>query len=258
MPRVRLSVAIALCCALAGLFVGAAGAALVQVNGLSLHANGSFEPQALPRAHFAPIEFQGHFAINAQGGGQPPALEQAVIDFDRDGRLGVVGLPTCAAEQVSGLGVAEARAACRGAIVGSGQIEASIALGGGATRVSAPLTIFNGPRLEGKPTAILHTRFAAPVGQTLAITVPIERRPGAFRYRATLDPPPIAGGLGVVTRVAVQIGRRFTASGKRRSYVAARCSDGVLEIHGRFTFSDGTIIDGSVQKACLYLPAPGR
>jgi hypothetical protein len=97
---------------------------------------------------------------------------------------------------------------------------------------------------------ILHARTTVPATQTFAIVVPIERRPGAFRYRATLALPPIAAGLGAVTHVDVKVGRRFSAGGQRRSYVSAHCSDGILRTHGRFTFADGTIVDGSVEKAC--------
>ncbi len=94
-----------------------------------------------------------------------------------------------------------------------------IGLADGAAPVSSPLTIFNGPSQEGHPTLVLHARIAAVAIQTFAILVPIERRPGPFRYRATLAIPPIAGGLGAITRVEVEIGRRFSVGGQRRSYV---------------------------------------
>jgi hypothetical protein len=251
MPRARLISAF-LCLALAGPLAASAGAggALVAVNSLILRADGGFQPRSLPRRQFAPIDFQGHFDIAAKGGGKPVALEQAVVDFDRDGRLSVAGLPTCPAERIAAVGSAEARRVCAGAIVGTGEIEALVDLGGGTAAAAAPLTLFNGPRQDGDPTVVLHTRFTTPAPETFAIVIPIERRPGGFRYRATLNLPPIAAGLGAVTHVEVKVGRRFSANGQRRSYVSAHCSDGVLRTHGRFTFADGTIIDGSVEKAC--------
>jgi hypothetical protein len=251
MPRARLIPAL-LCLALAGPLAASAGAggALVAVNSLILRADGGFQPRSLPRRQFAPIDFQGHFDIAAKAGGKPVALEQAVIDFDRDGRLSVTGLPTCPAERIASASTAEARQACAGAIVGTGSIEALVGLGGNTVVAASPLTLFNGPRQDGNPTVVLHARFTVPATQTYAIVVPIERRPGGFRYRATLDLPSIAGGLGAVTHVDVEVGRRFSAGGQHRSYVSAHCSDGVLRTHGRFTFADGTIIDGSVEKAC--------
>ena len=166
------------------------------------------------------------------------------------GRLSTAGLAACDPAVLVESTPAEARARCPRAIVGDGRVVAMIALEGGATTVSSPLTIFNGPRQEGHPTVVLHARFEVPTAQTLAVVVPIERRRGEFRYRARLALPPLAAGLGAITRVEVAIGRRFGPSAARRSYVSARCSDGVLRTHGRFSFADGTIVDGSVEKAC--------
>ena len=252
MPRRRLIRVAALCCALAGLLAAHAAAegALVKVNSLILRADGGFQPRVLPQRQFVPIDFQGYFDIAAKGGGKPVALREAVIDFDRDGRLSAGGLPTCSPDWLQAAGPAEARQACPGAIVGSGQVEAMIALPGGTVPVSSELTIFNGPPQAGNPTVTLHARFTVPAPQNFAIVVPIERRPGAFRYRATLAIPAIAGGLGAITRVEAKVGRRFSVGGQRRSYVSAHCSDGILHTHGRFTFEEGTIIDGSVEKPC--------
>jgi hypothetical protein len=231
---------------------GSASAALVEVDDVVLRADGGFTPQTLPRHRFAPIEFQGHVEISGRNGAQAPKLQQALIDFDRDGRLSVAGLPSCAPESISAASTEEARSICRGAIVGTGHIEALISLDSGPVRARAPLTIFNGPRLDGLPTAILHARTTVPGTQTYAIVVPIEQRRGGFRYRARIDLPPIAGGFGAITHLDVQIGRRYGAAGSRRSYVSARCSDNILQTHGRFTFEDGTIIDGSVEKYCRF------
>lgn len=252
MSRARLSKVVVLCCALAAITAGSAAGdgALVKVNGLVLRADGALQPRVLPRQHFAPIEFQGYFDVSASGGGQPPALEQVVIDFDRDGRLSAGGLPVCQPEQVASAGPAEARRTCAGAIVGSGSIEALVAGGGGLVAVSSALTLFNGPAVNGQPSVVMHANLTGPGTQTLALVVPIERRRGPFRYRTSVNFPPIAGGAGSVTHVDVEIGRRFKVGGQRRSYVSARCSDGILHTHGRFTFADGTIIDGSVEKAC--------
>jgi hypothetical protein len=251
MSRIRLSKAAALGCVLALLPATAfAGGALVKVDGIVLRADGDFQPTSLPRQRFVPIHFEGHFDIAAAGGGRPVALEQVVIDFDRDGRLDSSGLPVCQPERIADASTAEARQACAGAIVGSGRIEALIDIGGGPVAASSPLTIFNGPRVAGNPSVVLHARITVPSTQTYAIVVPIERRRGSSRYRATLDLPPIAAGFGSVTHVAVKVGRRFSSGGQQRSYVSGRCSIGILRTHGRFSFADGTIIDGNVEKPC--------
>ncbi|HYQ77486.1 MAG TPA: hypothetical protein VEP91_00065 [Solirubrobacterales bacterium] len=232
------------------LFGGSASGALVEVENLVLRADGGFKPQSLPRHRFAPIDFQGHVDLSARDGGKPSPLRQALIDFDRDGRLSVNGLPTCAPETIEQLGTEEARRACRGAIVGTGHVEALVTTSAGNVPARSELTVFNGPRLEGLPTVVLHARTTVPAMQTYAIVVPIEKRPGGFRYRARIDLPPLAAGFGALTHLDVKIGRRYRAGGKQRSYVSARCSDNVLQTHGRFTFEDGTIVDGLVEKFC--------
>lgn len=252
MPRGGLTRAVALGCALALLIAASAAGsgALVVVNDIVLHADGSFRPHTLPRRGYAPIDFQGHFDINAKGGGKPVALETVAIDFDRDGHLTPGGLPICPPGKVADAGTARSRWACAGAIVGTGHIRAAIGLPAGTVTTGSPLTLFNGPRQAGNPTVVLHARIATPATQTLAIVVPIERRRGEFGYRATLDLPAIAGGLGAVTHLDVKVGREFKVNAQPRSYIAARCSDGILRTHVRFSFADGTVIDGNVEKAC--------
>ncbi len=225
---------------------------MVKVGNLVLRANGGFEPQVLPRRTFAPIEFRGHFDIAARSGGLPAALQQTVLEFDRQGRLTTRGLPTCLVQQVAEATPQEARNACRGSIVGTGHIAATIALPGQApVLATSPLTLFNGALQNGDPTIVVQARVTVPSTQTLAIVVPIERlSSGVFGYRATIDLPVIAGGYGALTHVDVKIGRRYSVAGRRLSYISARCGSGVFQTHGSFTFAEDTTISGSVFEPC--------
>jgi hypothetical protein len=230
---------------------GALGAAMVETREIRLRLNADFQPLNLPKKSFAPVEFEGYLDIARPGGGAPPALTQVILDFDRDGRLDVAGLPTCAPEQVAEVSTEEARAICKSAIVGTGKLEALISLPGGPVPTRSALTLFNGPRQEGHPTVVVHARISVPATQTYAFVVPIEKRPGEFRYRATVNLPELAGGLGAITHIDVKIGRRYTANGVKRSYVAARCSDHILRSHGIFTFANGLVIEGvGLEKYC--------
>lgn len=233
------------------LFAGTASGALVKVGNLVLRADGGFTPRLLPRNAFAPIDFQGRADLTAVDGSVPTVLQQAVIDFDRDGRLSTAGLPACQPSQLEEVTPEEARGRCPNAIVGTGTVEALITLQGRAPiQASSALTLFNGPRQEGNPTVVFHARTTEPGVQNFVIVIPIERRRGAFRYRATVQVPPIAAGRGALTHVDVKVGKRYRYRGTERSYTSARCRDGILHTHGRFTFIDGTIIDGSVEKPC--------
>jgi hypothetical protein len=237
-----------ICCVL---WAGVANAALVKIGHLVLTADGGFTPSTLPRSAYAPIHFQGHADLRLTDGGVPAPLQRLVIDFDRDGRLATTGLPVCQPTMLQDATPQEARARCAKAIVGTGGVTALIRLDGQPPLVAgSPITLFNGPRVGGKPTVILHARTAVPTVQNFVITIPIEKRGGLFRYRATIDVPPIAEGRGSLVHIDATVGKRYRAGGRERSYVSARCGDGVFRTHGRFTLADGTIIDGSVEKPC--------
>jgi hypothetical protein len=251
MPLAKVARALVLALAIAALAAASASGdeALLEVNDIVLRADAGFQPQTLPKRRFAPIDFEGHLEISGRRGGTPQLL-QALIDFDRDGRLSVAGLPTCAPESIAQQGTTEARQTCRGAIVGTGHIGAGIASPLGSLTERAPLTIFNGPALATGPSVVLHARTYLPAPETYAILVPIERLHGGFRYRARLELPPLAGGLGVLTHIDAKVGRRYKYKGQTRSYLSARCSDNVLQTHGYFLFADGTVIDGAIEKYC--------
>jgi hypothetical protein len=233
------------------LLVGGANAALVRVGNLVLTADGGFTPRQLPLRSYVPIDFRGFADLRSTDGSVPAPLQQAVIDFDRDGRLTTGGLPSCEPSTLEGATPLEARSRCPAAIVGTGHVGALIAREGQPpVPTASALTLFNGPRQEGKPTVILHARTTVPAVQTFVITIPIERRGGAYRYRATVDVPPIAGGQGSLTHLDVKVGKRYSFHGKKRSYTSARCGDGIFRTRGRFTFEGGIVIEGSIEKAC--------
>ncbi|MGE5280834.1 MAG: hypothetical protein ACM3N0_00670 [Chloroflexota bacterium] len=238
-----------------GLLVGGAAADSLQTGNLFVVANGGFAPRKLPRRAFAPIHFKGHLEIRAVDGGIPEQLKQLVIDFDRDGRLSTKGLPICDPELLREATPEEARALCGRAVVGRGRLWVMFALPGQSPqRVGSLLTLFNGPRENGHPTAILQARIDQPFTEVYDLTIPIKKRRGAYRYRATLNLPPIAGGYGAITHVNVDLGRRWRFAGEPRSYISARCSDGILSTNGRLTFATAeegdTVIESSVDKGC--------
>jgi len=231
------------------LFTSGANAEYLHFGNLSLRADGGFTPRTLPRNAYSPIGFKGYINLKSVDGAIPPALLRAVIAFDRDGRLSTGGLATCDPSLLEEATPQEARERCPRAIVGTGHVGALIAKEDGPpVYASSLLTIFNGPRQEGHPTAILHARTTVPGIQNFVITVPIERRSGAFQ--ATVEIPPIAAGRGSLTHLDVNIGRRYRFQGSKRSYISARCQHNVLGTYGRFTFAEDIFLSGSIEKAC--------
>ena len=182
----------------------------------------------------------------------PPALKQVVLDFDRDGRLDVARPADLRARtDRGGQRRRSADASARARSSAPARSKRWSRLASGPVPTSSPLTLFNGPRQEGHPTVLVHAHTHLPATQTYAFLVPIEKRRGEFRYRATADFPPLAGGLGAITKIKIKVGRRYTAGGVKRSYVSARCSDHILRSHGAFTFAGGLVIEGvGLEKYC--------
>jgi hypothetical protein len=253
--KLRIAVLLALAAVLAVALPGGAGADRVRWGKLVLIANGGFEPRQLPKRAYAPIRFEGQADIKMVDGSVPPAVRRIRLDFDRDGKLTTAGLATCSPESIAAATPEQARRTCAAALVGTGSVEATIALPGRApVDVGSPLSLFNGPRLDGNATAIAHARTTFPVTETYVVVIPIEQRRGTYRYRATFDIPEIAGGAGAITHVDARVGRRYRAGGEERSYASARCSDGILQTRGLASFADGLVISGNLFKPCRALP----
>jgi hypothetical protein len=234
--------------------VNAADAALVRVDRVIVRADGGFKPQTLPRTRYAPISFQGRADLESTDGGPVPQLKIFRLEFDRDGLLTTRGLPACAPSRIQNATPKGARRICAKSLVGTGEVAAAISEPDlGPIRLRSPLSLFNGPRVGGHPTVVAHAHSSYPKPEKYVVVIPIERRDGPYSYRATIEVPTIADGNGSLTHVDARIGRRYRSGGKRRSYVSARCRDGIMETRGRLEFHDGTVIEGSVVKPCNWL-----
>jgi hypothetical protein len=255
MGRHRLLRALIMATALCSLSVflgGGANAALVKVGDLVLHADGYFKPSKLPKHDYAPVDLYVRADIHLTPGQPPPPLVEVNLDFDKDGLLFTKGLGVCPPERIAHATTAGARSKCASAIVGEGRVGAFVEEAGIKIEANEPGTLFNGPKLNGNPTVVGHVHSDFPVPRTYVVVIPIERRTGAYAYRAHIEVPKIAEG-GVISHVDGKISRRFKYKGKTRSYVSAKCTIGVLRIHGHFLFADedSTIIDGAIEKPCF-------
>jgi len=237
---------------LLALMAGGAYAALVKVNGIVLKAEGSFAPKVLPKRAYAPITLKGHVNISTPGHRVPPAVTKVNADFSDNGKLQTKGLATCSPDKLQGTTPGQARRRCEDAIVGTGNIEALVHRPGEEqVPVRTPLTIFNGPPQNGLPTVVFHTWTWYPESETYVVTAPIiKRQGGPLGFHIDVEVPPIAEGYGSITHADIKVGKTYTYKGHEMSYTSARCSDGVLEVHGRVTFAEGTVIEGELYQAC--------
>lgn len=234
------------------LLAGSASAVRLQFGDFVLVADGTFSPTALPKRHDAPIELRGKARIATVTGKLPPALDKAVVEYDRHGSVQTTGLAVCPAARLEATDVPTARRRCPSAIIGEGFAHAIVKFPDQARiPASSPITLFNGPRTNGFPTVIAHAFTTVPAPTTFVVPVVIETiNRGAFGYRTKVDIPAIAGGAGTLISGWLRIGKRWTHGGRRHSFVNARCEVGHLQVRGEFTFTDGTYVKGGLVKSC--------
>jgi hypothetical protein len=239
--------------ALAVLALGSSAEAIkLRAGDIIITAEGGFAPTKLPRHENAPITIHGGGKISTISGALPPILETIDIEYDRHGAVETAGLPVCHKGQLEATTVPQARAHCRGAIVGKGRGKAIVKFEEQAPiPASSPITIFNGPKVHGNPTVLAHAYLSHPVSTTFIVPVVIEKiHKGIYGYRTKGTIPKIAGGAGVPIEGSLKIGKTWTYKGIKRSYIKARCENGRLQARGQFSFKDGTFLSGTFLKPC--------
>ncbi len=231
---------------------GTAAAIVLRAGDIVIHAEGGFSPTTLPKHRNAPITLHGGGELSTVSGDLPPILKTLSIEYDRHGSVETRGLPVCTAGKLQSTDVKAARRACPGAIVGKGAGRAIVAFPEQRPiPISSPITLFNGPRIKGRPSVLAHAFTTVPVPATFVIPIVIQRiHNGVYGYRTEATIPKIAGGSGIPIAGHLKIGRRWTYKGHRYSYINARCETGRLQARGEFEFDDGTFLAGTFVRSC--------
>jgi hypothetical protein len=167
--------------------------------------------------------------------GPPVALREASAVVDKDVDVRIEGLPPCnrggpriPIRRPDELRRIERR--CEDAIVGRGRVDISIAFPGlEPISVSSRVALFNATTQGGGIRLIAAAEIKVPSPRLLAATIEIRRHP-ARGWTAQVKVPVIAGGSGAITRFRLNVGRKFTYRGERRSFLSARCPDGVFKL----------------------------
>jgi hypothetical protein len=213
---------------------------------------GGFTPTALPRTVNAPITLFGSGKISTVDKSLPPIIETIQFEFDKHGAVDTTGLPKCTAAKLQATTVPQARKLCPGAIVGTGYGHAVVKFPEQPPiPANSPITIFNGPRIDGDPSVLAHAYTTVPVPTTFVVPVRIETiHHGRYGYRVNARIPKIAGGSGIPISGSIRVGRKWTYKGRKHSYISARCADGRLQAIGQFKFNDGTRLQGAFVSPC--------
>jgi len=225
---------------------------VVRAGNMVLEVDGNIAPDVLPRHRFAPMGFWGSARLSTIDGSHPPALEESVFDGDKDVVVSVRGLPVCRLAELRAVETKKAEAACGDAILGRGSAKVEVAFPEQKPFDSnGPLIFFNGGERNGVVKVLAYSYVSVPAPTAVIATAEIRReRKGPFGLRVETQVPRIAGGAGSFVAAKFSMRRIYTYEGRRRSVISARCPDGLIRAKGVFTFSDDTVLSGSVFRTC--------
>lgn len=212
------------------------------VGNLCVGDNGGISPTKLPRHRFAPATARIIGDISTHDGSHPPALQDLKAEIDRMIRIDAVGLPTCKESQLEASSSATAKRVCGDALIGSGSTEVEVAFPEQAPfRATGPLLLFNGGVHGATTTVFLHAYVDVPAPTAVIVRATVTRiHRGRFGLLLKAHIPKIAGGAGSATAFNLEIGRRYTYKGLRKSFLTASCPTGSWATKGNLLFGDHT------------------
>jgi hypothetical protein len=212
------------------------------VGVLCVGDDGGISPAKLPKRGSAPVTARIDGEVSTRDGSHPPALQQLEAEIERTIEVDAVGLPTCQAKQLQATGSATAKKICGDALVGSGTAEVEVAFPEQKPfRSTGPLLLFNGGVHGRTTTVLLHAYVDVPAPTAVLVQATVTRiHHGRYGLRLQAHIPKIAGGAGSATAFDLEIGRRYTYKGRRKSFLSASCPTGAWATKGNLLFSDRT------------------
>jgi hypothetical protein len=254
--RRRVGIAVALTAlTLSGVAFGQG--AMNEKDGLRIRFDADFAPHALPRERAAPVTVSIEGEVSTTDGSHPPPLEFFEIELNRNGRLSTVGLPICRAAELQSTNSQTALARCRGAKVGHGRFGADLPTDDAAIPTRGRILAFN-TRVKGRPALLLHLYGTVPIQATFVLPLEIRHQAkGPFGTLLATKVPKLAGGVGAITDIDLELGREYTYRGVRRGYLSASCAApaGFSRVpfafaRGTFRFADGRSLDAPLGGEC--------
>ncbi len=211
---------------LACLPIGIASAReFVQKGNLRVAFDARLLPYALPREKEAPVTVRLAGAIRTVDGSPPPPLREISIAMNRAGVVSVAGLPSCKASELQQTSTEAALAECRDALVGSGHFAANVDFPGAPIFPARGRVLVFNSSTRKQPGLLLHLFGSSPVRAAFVQPFKITRqRNGKFGTVFSTRIPELASDQGYVTDIDLEIGRRYTYRGSKRSFISASCA----------------------------------
>lgn len=244
-------------CVVALAAASVAVAELSQSGNLRISFDGGFSPQALPRDRAVPVTVHVEGRISTTDGSHPPPVKRLEIELNRSGRIDSRGLPRCSGPALQSTSSEAALERCRDALVGRGNFRADLEFGGEPLPASGPILAFNS-QLHGRPALLLHLFISAPARLTFILPLTISHQArGQFGTVLSARVPKLAGGLGSVTQISLDIGRTWNFEGRRHGYISAACAapagfPGAIFPFARasFVFAGARTLDTTLTRDC--------
>jgi hypothetical protein len=226
----------------------------VKAGNLVLTFNGGVTPKALSKTKMEPISLNVSGKIATADGTHPPAINQVVIDTDRNGTIDVRGVPTCKQGQLEAQTSANAEKICKPAILGTGTTDIEVLFPESQpVPIHSKLIAFNGGTSGGTTTLFVHAYLTSPVTAAVVTTVKITKEhKGPYGTHSVASIPKIAGGAGSVKAFSLTFPKKlFAYKGKKHGYLLAKCPTGKFLAQAEAKFSDGTKLGpAKVVRAC--------
>jgi len=213
---------------------------------------GGISPKALPKSGPGAgltLKLEGKMETTDKSHIDP--VDTISLDFDKAGKIYAKGLATCTVGKLESTVTAQAKSACKKALVGTGSVAADIQLPEQKPfGASGPLLIFNGPPKGGQPSLILHVHANVPAPTTFVVPVKISKASGKYGTNAFIKVPTIVSGGGSVTSFKAKISKSFTAGGKKQNLLSANCKTGKLFVAADLKFKGGDELKGAFSESC--------
>lgn len=214
----------------------AAGAALAITNNSS-SANFTFSPSKVPKNSFKSGSLLVHTHTDfakpgdkAHGG----FVKRVQLFIDKNIKFNTGAAPVCS-KSLANTSEKQAMSKCGKSLIGTGKAQATSASG---ANIPGCVLAFNGPKKNGNPTLLLHTRFVM-----ATCLNPSSNSGGSITALLTGQLKPAnKSGYGKVLDVS-NIDTQplplkdFTATVQKGSYVQAKCPSKSWKMQAKFTYS---------------------
>jgi hypothetical protein len=223
--------------------------------------NGGIKPRKLPRHDPAPVAVYLSGGVQTTDGAPIPRVNWIRLELAWRGVMFTRGLAVCPRNHLASTTSRQAIAACGDSLVGRGQLLAQLFVPNQEPfAVKANLLTFNSKTKAGRPAIWAHAYSTDPPS-SFVIPFTVRHEPGRTVLITTIRRS--VGPYPHVANFQVQVSRRFSYRGKKRSYLSANCpvpknfTAGFLSFaRATYSFAGGTEIVTESVRSCRVAERP--